>query len=218
MKRFFEAAKTNPLFQGIAFSDFDQMMNCLSVKTAAYQKDDIILLSGNTINFVGLILSGSIKIIKEDMDGNSAILTDLSVSEIFGEVFACAGITQSPVTIQAAEETEILFIDYKRIVSTCPSACPFHAKLIENMLKLIARKNILLNQKIDILSKRTTREKLLYFFDTRRGVAKKFTVPFNREELAYYLCVDRSALSNELCKMRDEGIINFQKNKFEIIR
>ena len=218
MKKIFETVKNNPLFQGIAFSDFEHMLGCLSAKTANYKKDEIVLLSGNTINFVGLILSGAVRIIKEDMDGNSAIITDLAVSEIFGEVFACAGITQSPVTIEAAEDTEILFLDYKKIITTCSTSCPFHAALIENMLKLIAGKNLMLNQKIEILSKRTTREKLLCFFDARRGSARKFTVPFNREELAQYLCVDRSALSNELCKMRDEGIIRFQKNKFEIIR
>ena len=218
MKKTFETAKNNPLFQGIAFSDFDRMLDCLSPRTGIYKKDEIVLLAGNTINFVGLILSGAVRIVKEDMDGNSAILTDLAVSEIFGEVFACAGITQSPVTIEAAEDTEILFLDYKRVITTCSSSCPFHARLVENMLKLIARKNILLNQKIEILSKRTTREKLFCFFDTRRGAARKFTLPFNREELAQYLCVDRSALSNELGKMRDEGLINFEKNRFEIIK
>jgi len=218
LKKTFETAKNNPLFQGIAFSDFDRMLDCLSPRTGIYKKDEIVLLAGNTINFVGLILSGAVRIVKEDMDGNSAILTDLAVSEIFGEVFACAGITQSPVTIEAAEDTEILFLDYKRVITTCSSSCPFHARLVENMLKLIARKNILLNQKIEILSKRTTREKLFCFFDTRRGAARKFTLPFNREELAQYLCVDRSALSNELGKMRDEGLINFEKNRFEIIK
>ena len=218
LKKIFEMVKDNPLFQGIAYSDFEHLIGCLSAKTASYRKDDIVLLSGNTINYVGLILSGAVRIIKEDIDGNSAIVTDLSVSEIFGEAFACAGITQSPVTIEAAEETEILFLDYKKIVTTCAGACQYHAMLIENMLKLIARKNIMLNQKLEILSKRTTREKLLCFFDARRGSARKFTVPFNREELANYLCVDCSALSNELCKMRDDGLINFQKNKFEIIR
>jgi len=217
MKKIFEAIKSNPLFQGIAFSDFERMLGCLSAKTACYKKDDVILLSGDTVNFVGLILSGSVKIIKEDINGNYTILMELSISEMFGEVFACAGISQSPVTIQAADDVEILFIDYKKIITLCSSTCPFHASLIGNMLKLIAKKNLMLNQKIDILSKRTTREKLLCFFDLQRGAAKKFTIPFNREELARYLCVDRSAMSNELCKMRDEGLINFQKNKFEIL-
>jgi CRP-like cAMP-binding protein len=217
MKKIFESVKGNQLFHGIAFSDFEGMLSCLSAKTKDYKKGGIILLSGDTVDFVGLILSGSVKVIKEDLDGNITILTELSVSEVFGEVFACAGTPQSPVTVQAAEDAEILFIDYRKIVTSCSSACPFHARLIENMLKLLAHKNLMLNQKIEILSKRTTKEKLMCFFDYHRGAAKKFTLPFNREELAHYLCVDRSAMSNELCKMRDEGLIRFKRNEFEII-
>ncbi len=217
MKKIFEAAKSSPLFSGIAFSDFERMLNCLSAKTADYMKGDVILLSGDTVNFVGLVLSGSVQVIKEDMDGRITILTELGVSELFGEVFACADIAQSPVTVLAAESTEILRMDYKKIITSCTSACPFHAKLIENMLKLVARKNLMLNQKIEILSKRTTREKLLAYFDMQRGMAKKFTIPYNREELAHYLCVDRSAMSNELCKMRDEGMLRFQKSAFELL-
>lgn len=217
MKKVFEAVKDNPLFQGIAFSDFEPMLTCLSAKTACYEKNEVILLSGNTINFVGLILSGSVRIIKEDADGRIAILTVLAASEVFGEVFACAGIDHSPVTIQAAEKTKILLINYRRIIRSCSAACPFHAKLIENMLKLVAVNNLILNQKIEILSKKTTRAKLLSYFDSQRGAAKKFTLPFNREELAHYLCVDRSAMSKELCKMRDEGLIKFQKNIIEML-
>ena len=217
MKKVFEIAKNNPLFQGIAFSDFECMLGCLPTRTASYKKADIILLSGDTIDFVGLILSGAVKTIKEDTDGRITILTELAVSDVFGEAFACAGVTQSPVSIVAMEDTEVLFIDYKRIITSCTAACPFHAKLIENMLLLIARKNLALNQKIEILSKRTTREKLLYFFDAQRGAAGKFTIPFTREELAHYLCVDRSAMSNELGKMRDEGLIKYHKNSFEIL-
>ena len=218
MNKIFETLKTNPLFQQIAFSDFEKMLACLSAKTVCYKKDDVILLSGDSVHFVGLILQGSIKIIKEDIDGRFTILDKFNVSEVFGETFACAGISQSPVTIQAVEDSEILFIDYKRIITSCTGACPFHAMLIENMLKLVALKNLMLNQKIEILSKRTTREKLMHYFDTQRGAAKRFTIPFNREELAHYICVDRSAMSNELCKMRDEGLIKFNKNNFEIMR
>ena len=217
MKRIFEVAKHNPLFQGIAFSDFEKMLTCLSAKTMRYHKDAVILLSGDAVHFVGLILSGSILIIKEDIEGRRTILTEHSVAETFGEVFACAGISQSPVTILAAEASEVLLIDYRRIITTCTAACPFHALLIENMLRLVAVNNLMLNQKIDILSKRSTREKLLQYFDTQRGVAKKFTLTFNREELAHYLCVDRSALSNELSKMRKEGLIDFHRNQFELL-
>ena len=217
MKKIFEVAKRNPLFHSIAFSNFEAMLNCLSMRTSTYRKGDIVLLSGNPINFVGLILSGSIKIIREDMNGNIAILAKLTTSEIFGEVFACTETFHSPVTVQAIEETEVLFIDYSKIFTSCTNACRFHTQLIKNMLKLVAQKNLMLNQKIEILSKRTTRDKLLCFFDFQRGAANEFTIPFNREEMANYLCVDRSAMSNELCKMRDDGLIRFTKNEFEII-
>jgi len=217
MKKIFDTIKDNPLFHGVAYSDFIRMYDCLSAKTVRYKKDDVILLSGNAVSNVGLILSGSVRVIKEDIDGNIMIMTELSVPDTFGEVFACAGITQSPVTVMAAEDVEILFIDYKKIITSCTASCPFHAKLIENMLRLIAKKNLMLNRKIEILSRRTTREKLLCFFDMQRGAAKKFTIPFNREELASYICADRSAMSNELCKMRDEGLIRFKKSTFEIL-
>ncbi|MDR0778506.1 MAG: Crp/Fnr family transcriptional regulator [Methanomassiliicoccaceae archaeon] len=218
MKKIFENVKENPLFSDIAFSDFERMIKCLNAETRTYRKNEVILRSGDTVNFVGLVLSGGVNIKKEDNDGRIVILTDLGISEAFGEVFACAGISQSPVTIQAAEDSEILFFNYRKIITTCTSACPFHAKLIENMMRLVAQKNIELAQKIDILSKRTTRDKLLCFFDMHRGAAKRFTIPFDREELAQYLCVDRSAMSNELCKMRSEGIIKFQRNTFELLK
>jgi len=217
MKEIFEALKDNPLFQGIAVSDFERMLDCMSAETAHFKKEEVILLSGDTINFVGLILSGRVRIVKEDIDGNISILAELAVPEIFGEVFACAGISRSPVTVEAAEDSRILFIDYRRIITSCTAACPFHARLIENMLKLVAEKNMMLNQKIEILSKRTTREKLMCYFNAQRGTAKKFAIPFNREELARYLCVERSGMSNELCKMRDAGMIRFRKNEFEIL-
>jgi len=213
----FEILKNNPIFQGIAFTDFEQVLNCLSANTASYKKNDFILTTGEAVNFVGLVLSGSVQVIKEDMEGHISIITELGASEVFAEVFACAEITKSPFTVLAVEDSEILLMNYKRILSTCTSACPFHAKLIENMLRLIARKNIMLHQKNEILSKRTTREKLLAFFEMQRGAERTFTIPYNREELAQYLCVDRSAMSSELCKMRDQGIIKFHRSAFEML-
>jgi len=207
----------SPLFKGIAYSDFEKMYHCIEAKIQKYKKGDIILLSGDTVDFVGLIMSGSISIINEDRNGNITITHKLTVPELFGVVLACAGVSHSPITVQALEESEILFFNYKKILNTCSNACGFHSRLIENMIRIIADKNMMLNQKIEILSKRTTKEKLLCFFDMQRKGAKKFAVPFNREEMAQYLCVDRSAMSNELCKMRDEGMIKFKKNIFEIL-
>jgi CRP-like cAMP-binding protein len=217
MKNVFEAARRNPMWRGIGRGDFENMIRCMGARTVSYDKGNVILLSGTAVNSIGLIISGSAKVIREDKDGNAAILSGLAVSDTFGEVFACAGIDHSPVTVQASEKCEVLFLNYGKVATSCSSACVFHSKLIRNMLGLIAQKNISLNQKIEILSKRTTRDKLLAFFDMRRGTEKKFTMPYNREEMASYLSVDRSAMSNELSKMRNEGLIAFKKNHFEIL-
>jgi CRP-like cAMP-binding protein len=217
MVKKFEMIQGNPLFAGISHSDFEKMLGCIDARTHSYGKGESILLAGDAVGHMGLILSGVAQIIKEDENGDASILGEVAASELFGEVFACAGIDHSPVTVRASEDTEVLFLNYRKVITTCSAACAFHSRLIENMLKIIAQKNIYINQKNDILSKRTTRDKLLAFFDTQRGTAKKFTIPFNREELASYLCVDRSAMSNELCKMRDAGLIKFKKNKFQIL-
>ena len=216
MKRIYEALQKSDVFVGIAYEDFESVLQCLSARTACYQKGEIIMLNGDDVTSVGMIVSGSIKIVKEDERGNISMLTELSESEMYGEILTFAEIEHSPVTIYAAKDTEILHIDHHKIISPCATPCPFHAKLIENMLRHIARRNFMLNRKIEILSKRTTKEKLLCFFDLYSHGSGTFTVPFNREEMAQYLCVDRSAMSNELCKMRDEGLLRFQKNQFEV--
>ena len=217
MKKFIDIIKTSPLFAGIASGDFEAMLDCLSVKTSAYKKDEFILRAGDAVKMVGLIVKGGVRVIKEDIDGNVFIMTEFTVPELFCEAFVCAGVRYSPVAVQASEDAEVSFIDYRKVIGQCVSACPHHTLLIANMLKLLARKSLLMNEKIDIMSKRTTREKLMCFFDYQRGDAKRFTIPYNREELARYLCVDRSAMSNELCKMRDSGLIRFYRNTFEIV-
>jgi len=208
--------KNSPLFSGIGCNGLEKVFGCINARKHSYKKSEFVLLQGDTVDFIGLVLSGGVNVMKEDIDGNAIILAGIAQSEMFGEAFACAGVDSSPVTVQASTDCEILFIEYKRIISVCPSACEAHSKLIKNMLQLIAQKNLMLNKKIEILSKRTIRGKLLSFFNAQKGASKKFSVPYNREELARYLCVDRSALSNELCKMRDEGLLRFRKNVFEL--
>lgn len=218
MKKYFEMLKSVAMFGTISENDLEHMLDCLNAKLYAYKKGSTILLTDDDISGVGVILSGNIQVIKEDFLGNRTILTELSDGDIFGETFACAGITKSPVTVLAVSGSEVLFIDYKKIVTTCSSACVFHTRLIENMLNLIANKNLMLNQKIDFISKRTIREKLMSYFAVQmeRAKSNRFSISFTRHELADYLCVDRSSMSRELCKMRDEGLLTFKGNQFEI--
>ncbi len=218
MQKYLNVLKSVSLFNRINDNELEPILKCLSAEIKKHKKDSIIFIAGDKISSVGIVLSGQVQVIKEDIMGNRTILTELSSGEIFGEIFACAGIEKSPVTVIAMADCDVMFIDYKKIVTTCSSACAFHTILIENMLKLIASKSIVLNQKIDILSKRSTREKIMSFLLTQMEKSKdnSFTIPFSREELADYLCVDRSALSRELCKMRDEGLLKFNKNEFKL--
>lgn len=215
MKAIFEQIKTNPLFQGIGIVDFEAMLHCLDGRVQRYPKGHVIQLAGNPVDTVGLVVNGSVQVVREDPDGKQNLMTELREGDVFGEVFACAGISHSPVTVLAVEDSDILHIQYRRVFSACTSACGFHQRLIENMLALIARKNLMLNQKIEILSKRTTRERLLLYLDACRKGARRFTIPFNREELAAYLCVERSAMSAELSRMQHAGLIRYRRNEVE---
>lgn len=219
MKKYLKQLQSNDLFNNFNENDLESILNCLSAKVNYYKKKDMIIRQGDPVQIVGIVLVGGVQIIKEDIEGNINILSHLGINDIFAEAFAYADIYECPITVQATENSEIMFIDCKRIIRTCNNSCVFHWKLIENMLSLIARKNIMLNQKMEILSKRTTREKLLAFFNIQIQMnhSKKFSIPYNREGLAFYLCVDRSALSRELSNMRDEGLLKFNKNEFEIL-
>ena len=212
-----ELAEKNILFQGIPFGDLLKMLSCLSAKRMAYKKNDVILLTGDVVNIVGWVISGCVRVVREDIEGEAGILAELPAPNLFCEVFACAELEHSPISIVASEDCDVLLMDYKRIAQPCNTACRYHNQLIMNLLRAVARKSLLLNQKVEILSKRSIRERILSFLDTHRDNRKKFNIPYNREEMARYLCIDRSALSRELCKMRDDKLIKFERNTFEIL-
>ena len=217
MRNIFEKAKGHPLFEGISFDDFEKALSCLAAKSVSYGKGDIVWLAGTSTQFIGLMMTGSVRVSKSDVDGNAIVIADVAAPNFLGEIGVLAGLEQFPVTVRALEDCVVFFLDGKKTTSTCPSACPFHNAMISNMLRTLAKKAFMLDQKVEILSKRTIREKLLRFFDMQRGDAKKFTLPFSREEMAHYLCVNRSALSDELSKMRNEGLIKYRRNEFEVL-
>jgi CRP-like cAMP-binding protein len=208
------------LFNNIIADDLSAMLSCLGVKYKKYEKRSIIVLAEDNADHVGIVLGGAVLIVKEDFVGNRSIVDRIGQYDMFGEAFACAGIQKSPVTIVAAENCEIMWIQFRRIINTCSANCVFHSKLIENMMKLLALKNIQMNQKLEITSKRNLRDKLTAYLLIQAKEAKSldFAIPLSRSELADYLYVDRSALSRELCNMRDEGLIEFNKNHFCISR
>ncbi len=218
MKKYFDILRGVAIFENIDEKQLDNLLECLGSKVQEYPKNDVIFMAGSSISSVGIVLSGTAQIVKEDVMGNRTLVSELVEGDIFGEAFACANVSRIPVTVLTTTGCEVLFIQFSRIVTTCTSACGFHTTLIKNMLQLIARKNILLNNRMDILSQRTTREKLAAYFSMqmKKSGKNKFKIPFSRDELADFLCVNRSALSRELCNMRDENILSFNKNEFEI--
>lgn len=206
------------LFDGITNIERTSLLNCLQANTKTFVKNQIVLQAQETISYVGIVISGTIQIIKEDLFGNRTIITNITEGNLFGEAFACSKTKTLPVSVLAVTNSVILMFDYKRVLTSCPSSCSFHSKLIENMLRILAEKNILLNQKIEYLSKRTTRDKLITYFSAQATEQKSntFTIPFNRQELADYLCVERSAMSAELSRMKKEGYLTYQKSTFTL--
>lgn len=207
------------LFKGIAADDFDALFGCVGAKKERYDRGDFILLNGDTTNAIGIVLTGRVQIIKEDIFGNRAILADLGPKSVFGESFVCGGSYALTVSAQAAEGSEILFLPFERVMNICPSACGFHNTLIKNMVEMIARKNIRLMENLEITTKRSLREKVLAYLSNlaqeQGGVA--VTSPLGRVDLADFLGVDRSALTRELGRMRDDGLIEFEKNTYTIL-
>ena len=218
MSIFFEIAKGTALFSGLEEEEIEHMLNCFYEKKKKIGKNEFIYRAGEGTPVAGMVISGSVLVIKEDFWGNQNIIVKIGEGQIFGETYGCLPTQPMDVSILTAEPTEILLLDIGKILKTCPVPCPFHEKLINNLLEDMARKNIVHTRKIEFLSQRTTREKLLSYLSAE-SIAKnnsKFTIQFNRQQLADYLAVDRSAMSNELSKLKDDGIISFHKNFFEL--
>ena len=209
----------SPLFDGITPSDRKPMLHCIGYHVGKYSKGEIIAFEGENLKHIGIVLSGSVDMVKEDLWGNKTMLIRMRKNELFGETFACGNDNLSVVTFVVSDDAEVMFMPFSRVMHSCTMACEFHHRLIENMVKVIADKNRDLMQKVDVVSKRTIREKLLAYLSiqAQQQDSRYFEIPLGRVELAEYLCVDRSALTRELAKMKDDGLIDYDRNCFKIL-
>ncbi|MBQ3550241.1 MAG: Crp/Fnr family transcriptional regulator [Clostridia bacterium] len=219
MKKYLEILKKCPLFFGIEDEMLLTMLNCLGAKVVSFDKKYTVLAEGTPAKYIGIVLTGSAQILQIDYYGNRSILGNVGPSEVFNEAFACAETKAIPVTVIANEPSEIMLIDCGHILHTCQNNCGFHQQLIFNLMKDLAGKTIMFHQRIEITSKRTTREKLMayLFLQAKKADSPVFTIPFDRQELADYLEVDRSGLSAEISKLKNEGIINCSRSRFELL-
>ena len=216
MKKYLPILQECPLFDGIKEENLLTMLTCLGARIDRFDKKYTIFAEGSPARYIGIVLSGSAQILQVDYYGNRSILSEIHPSQVFAEAFACAEMRSIPVTVTANEPSEIMLIDCNHILHTCENNCGFHQQLIFNLMKDLAHKTIMFHQRIEITSKRTTREKLMAYLmiESKTNGKNSFDIPFDRQELADYLEVDRSGLSAEISKLRREGVIECNKNRF----
>ena len=206
------------LFEGLSDEESRSVLSCIGAANRRYQKGEMIFLCGDEVKAFGIVRAGSVKIAKEDAAGNQTTVAIAEEGEVFGEVFAYAGVKKSPVCARAETDAQVILIDYQRILYACGNACAFHTRLIQNLLGIVAQKNLRLNEKINYLMMKSMRTKIASYLLEQLGEGDKttFQIPFSRSGLAEFLGADRSALSRELCRMRDEGLIDFYRSSFKL--
>lgn len=214
---FFFLSKT-PLFHGIREDEIKSMMSCLRAHEKNYKKDEIILRAGDTLSEIGLVESGSANIVVNFQWGTSNIFGHVDIGSIFGENYAAIPGQELLCDVVAAEDSKILFLNMSNITTVCSNGCSFHNRLIQNLLKISAQKNIGLSTRMMHIAPKTLRERLLSYLSEQAMINNSvhFVIPYDRRQLAEYLGVDRSAMSNELSKMQKDGLISYRKNEFTL--
>lgn len=217
-EKYIEILSKSYLFSNIENNEIKNILPCLEIRIKDFKKSETILSLGEKVEEIGILINGSAHIVQEDYWGRKIILSELQSSDVFAEVFATLK-KKSEVSITAITDCQIMFLNISKLITICSHTCNYHNKLIQNLLISIAEKNLKMAQKINCMGKKSIREKLLTYLSTQsiKTGKRKFKIPFNRQDLADYLSVDRSALSKEISKLKQEGIINSEKNEFEII-
>ncbi len=219
MKKYSQILTVCPLFRDIAADSLFVMLNCLGAKIQEFAREGRIFAEGSQVRHIGILLSGSAQTVRVDYRGNRSIVSEILPGEVFAEAFACAEVSSIPVDIIAGEHCCVMLIDCGHILHTCHNSCGFHHRLIFNLMKELAEKNLQMHRRIEITSHRSTREKLLAYLDfySKKTGSTGFDIPFVRQGLADYLEVERSGLSAEIGKLRREGVLTCSRNHFELL-
>lgn len=218
MKEFIPVMKRAPIFGGIDEEEIESVLGCLKARICSYEKGEYALRAGDPMDEVGLVVAGSVLVVQEDFWGNRNLRAKISPGQTFGEAFACVPGMVADVSVTAGENSKIMWIGVRRILDTCPSACAHHSRMVRNLLSDLALKNIKNSEKLTHVCKRTTRTKLLSYLssESQRQGKTEFDIPFDRQQLADYLSVERSAMSAELSRMQRDGLLEVHKNRFRL--
>ena len=216
MKKYISVLKKTQIFSGVGTEEIESMLSCLGARRKTFKKGEYVLRQGAYIDDIFVLAEGRLHIQNDDYWGNRSILGQIGVGDMFGEAYVAPMSSALLNDVVAIEESTVILFDVKRILATCPSACSFHSAVVKNLFFAISEKNHRLVQKLRHMSGRSIRGKLISYLseESKKHNSPEFEIPFNRQQLADYLSVDRSAMSNELCKMRDEGLLKFEKKRF----
>lgn len=220
MEQYFEIISSVPLFDGIRREDLRSLMHCLQARTVTVRKGDPVFLEGDPAGFVGIVLEGAVQLVRYDYYGDRTVMGHARAGEVFGEAFACAGVETMPLSAYALQSASVLMLSFGKMLTVCSNACPFHNLLVKNMMQLVAIRNLELSEKIRIMSRKTTKEKLVEYLleQAKRSGSSEFTIPFDRQTLADYLGVERSAMSAELGKLKKEGVLETKGSWFRLLQ
>ena len=212
----FNFLSATPLFLGMTDTEIQTVLSCLGYRERLYKKGEIVFHAGSTVHEIGLVESGSVNVTVNFYWGQSNIFGHIEKGAVFAEHYAAIPGTELLCDIVASEAAEILFLDIDRIMNTCQNECVFHKRLIQNLLKISAQKSLTLSARMIHIAPKSLRARIQSYLSEQALLSgsSHFSIPFDRQQLADFLSVDRSAMSNELCKMRDEGILMFDRNHF----
>ena len=219
MEKYLDLLETIPLFRGITRDDIPVILNRLQATTSDFEKGEYIRSEGDAADFIGIVLEGEIHVLQDDYYGNRNLNFSFQAGDMFAEAFACAGASELPVDILATGKAKILFLNRDMLFGECSKTCEFHSVLIQNLLKIVACKNMLLNQKLSYSSHKTTGEKIMAYLSDQAKLhhSSEFTIPFDRQGLADYLGVERSAMSAEISKLQKQGKLITRRSYFKLL-
>lgn len=220
MEKYLDLLLTVPLFQGVDRQELSSLLHCLQARVISAEKGMPLFLEGDPAGFVGLVLEGAVQIVRDDYYGSRSVISHAAQGELFAETYACSGGEVMPVSGYALTQCEIMMFSCRKMLTVCTNACRFHNQLVKNLLQVVAQKNVSLSQKIQFMSQKTTRQKLMAYLSdqAKRAASPDFTIPFDRQALADYLGVERSAMSAELGKLQRDGILTTQGSRFTLLQ
>ena len=216
MKEILKSTQGYELFAGMSLEETNRMLECLDAHVISRDKGAAIFVEGSHATRFGVVLSGSLVVVKDGLDGKRSIIKRIGEKELVAAAQTFSGVKTMRVRVEADAPCKVLILNAERVGAPCCNACAFHTRLVRNVMRILAAKTLELNAKIEILSHRTTEERLLAYLHSFADKCGKseFDIPFDRQQLADFLCVERSALSAEISCLANKGVLSSRKNHF----